>query len=346
MIKFASSSKLVLLYFISICLIYIIFVPLEMRINWTSNIQSNFIIDGFYYAKIGYEYKINSFHDIINNPVNPSSAGVVLINILYANIVPLHMYPIVNISILILILSVFYTLKSSLFFAMAILIFMPYFMLVTKEYLIMVGLLLFFTPKMLMRCLGYALIVLGRPESALILAFSYLIVKSYKSRWQFPFWCICGSIILMYFLVRSDVYNISYAFQQVALESSYSCKFPVFETCLNSLATMEYVFLNRIMISVLLPIKWILDIINNQSVFSIQYAVGAIFIFLFATCSKYPKKIIIQQPILSTFCLLNIVVYVAILFIAPSRPVLFHMFLLIVFSLLEAKKSPWGWRNG
>jgi len=345
MIKFTSSSKLILLYFLSICLSYIIFVSLEMRINWSSNIQGDFIIDGFYYAKIGYENKINSFHDVINNQLNPQSAGVVLINTIYANVIPLYLYPILNISILFLICFKFYRVKSSLVFALSIIIFMPYLILVSKEFLITVGLLLFLTPKRSEKILGFVLVFLGRPESGIILALAVLAYLTYERRSKLFFWSLCGVLFLIYLDLRTDIYNYSLAFQGTTLHSSYSCTFPVFETCLSELGTMEYVFFNRVMIGILLPIKWMFDIVYVQSIFSIQYLMGAVFLLLFIMCSKYPKKIITQQPILIIFCVVNMLLYLAILFIAPSRPILFHTYLLMVFSVLEAKNLPWELRN-
>jgi len=337
--RFSSSSKLFITYAICLSFTVIIFQNLFYQIDFTKNSQSHYIIDGFYYYKVALTYSYSNIMDIIYNPINVSSFGVLLVNKIYSILFPFAYFPVINVSVLFFVLSSLYNIKSSLFLSLVVMLISPYLGVVSKEFIILLGLLcLFSRANFFIRFLGLVLLVLGRPEAAFLFIFStifYYVFWSKKVFLQISFIVICTSIYI--FVLREFVYETSLLFQSPNQSSDYSCEIPVFRTCLTSSHLMEFTFFQRSFAIFLLPVKWVLDVFNNQSIFSYLYFFTSFYLTFFLLFTNHVKNLFIRSPILVIFCFLNIIVYLSILFLAPSRPVFFNFYILMLFAVLQPR---------
>ncbi len=323
------------------------FYLLFLKVDWNSADQSAFVIDGFYYYKIGSEYNFNSFNDIIYNPINTTSAGVLFFNVLYAAILPIGLYPIVNVILFFLTIISFYSIRSSIPFGFVLLLLTPYLAVVSKEFIVAIGaLLLFSRGQLIIRVVGFFLLSIGRPESGMIAIFSYFLLKAvnFKARYIFFICLACGVIAYIVFL-RGAMYSVSLAFQEAATGGDYTCELPLLRTCLTDKSMFELTVFQRILALFFLPIKWLSDVVLVQSVFSFYYFFVGLFLFLFLFGSSYINSVIRERPALVGFCLMNIFCYIGILFIAPSRPVSFYLCLILIFSVLKSKEPSRGVDN-
>ena len=340
--KFSGSSKLFITYALCLFFTVIIFQNLSYQIDFTKNSQSHFIIDGFYYHKVALTNSYSNIMDIIKNPINASSFGVLLVNEIYSVLFSFAYFPVINVSVLFFILSSLYNIKSSLFVSLVVMLISPYLGVVSKEFIILLGLLcLFSRANFFIRFLGLVLLVLGRPEAAFLFICStifYYVFWSKKVFLQISFIVVCTSIYI--FFLREFIYETSLLFQSPIKSSDYSCEIPVFRTCLTSSHLMEFTFFQRSFVIFLLPVKWLLDVFNNQSIFAYLYFFTSLYLTFFLLFTSHVKNLFSRSPILVIFCFLNIIVYLSIFFIAPSRPVFFNFYILMLFAVLQPRRKP------
>ena len=333
----SNQLKLICLGIISVLVACAFFYILESDVDWSSNDQSAYVIDGFYYYKLATIYHIDKLSEILANPLNKSTSGVLLINMLYASFLPIELYPFVNVLLLVGVVSSLYKIRSSFLFALALILVIPYTIVVTKEFVVLIGALLLFSKGALfIRLFGFFLVVMGRPESAAILVLTYFLFWLLKNRGKFFLsFAFAGlaSLYLIYF--RNALFDAGLVVQELAVFSWSSCQVPLFATCLTSISEFEWTILQRNLSVILFPAKWLIDVFSIQSMFSLYYFCTALFLILFLVCSNYVKLLVLRRPEIFAFCALNISAYLSLYFVAASRPVAYYSSLILIFAILK-----------
>jgi len=340
----SSQLKLICLAMISLLVACAFFYILRSRVDWSSNEQAAYVIDGFYYYKIAASYHIDKLGDIIANPINISTSGVLLINMLYESFLPIELYPFVNVLLLVGLVSSLYTIRSSFLFSLALILVIPYTIVVTKELLVVIGALLLFSKgAWFIRLFGFFVLTMGRPESAAIMVLTYFLFWLMKNRGKlFLSFAFAGLASLYFGYFRNGLFDAALLFQQVAVNGPYSCQVPLFATCVTSISEFEWTILQRNLSIILFPAKWLFDVFSVQSMFSLYYFCTALILIFSLLCSNYIKLLVLRRPEIFAFCALNISAYLSILFIGPSRPVAFYTSLILIFSILKPKQTDVG----
>lgn len=341
----SSRARFCLIFFATLPLSYLVFLLLESRVDWGSSIQDRYIIDGFYYRQFVVSLSELTLSGLAN--INPSSTGILFINWLYSLLFNFLTYPIINYLILFFIFIRYYTVNSPIFLFLLLSTLYPYLNVVSKELVVLVGCLLLFSySSVTVRALGVLLVFLGRPETGLILVATFVGFRLLGLKSSAIKIAVTVSLVLIYFLILKEyIYGLSARIQTGGSDSNYSCITPIFETCVSTYETYEFVLLNRVIAGLVLFIpKSFFALLTDLNVFNFNNATFSILLLSAPLILFNGFTFDARMRLVFFFCIANVVAYFSVAFLAPSRPFHFYFLILLILATLKPKAPSSGLR--
>lgn len=325
--------------------------------------QSDFSIDAHYYYYLGNRIKdvvsvgmTSLFEAVVDMAPNPSTVGVIflstILSYLFGSIIQVKFFLFTLFSILITYLRAKNVLRRySEFFLLGGLF--PYLFLPSKECFFILGLLIYLTRygtslHWLPSISGLILMLLARPEGAVILIFVLMLRRSAITRLI----VITGGAAAYILFLREPLIEFSVLFELSAESAgTHFCNIGPFSLCVAGAGIPELVFIQRLFVNLFLPLDWIRDFVvlfanpENFTNFDISIRTASLFhILLLAPVIIFPwssRKV--KNFSLLSFPVGYYFIYSSLLFFQSSRQIIFATTILFILTRVRSdilKVSP------
>ena len=307
-------------------------------------LQSDFIVDAYYYLHLGeviadaYITGSESLFVLVNEfSPTPTSFGIIYINAIYGLIFDSVLAKVLFHSIVFAI-TIYFLFPPINRLKTLMLVFLfgglfAYIFLPSKESLLLLafGIFLCFLQhrKVSLLMLSILLMAIARPEAVIILGVSYLIYICRRPSYLFIF--ATGFLYLYFgFGLRELLFEVASAQQAMAIlySDTFKCQHGFLNVCLATIDGFELTIINRLLLIGSLPLKWIYDFWIYC--FAGTYS-GVVFFLklsqllpsLYLIFKWKVLLIFIQRDefkLLMIFVSLYIGTYMGLIFSQPSRP--------------------------
>lgn len=330
-----------------------------------SSIQSDYLIDGYYYLYLGRQAVQISHTDgtslidaVVAISPSPSSAGVVFLASVLVSIVRLKwLIPLISSLFIFVPIAIFYRSgrSTAMLLGLPFCGLIPYFSVPSKELFLIVGLIavaIAVTNRRytVLGCVGAMAIYLGRPEAFYILLICAVAWKTAQTRIGVVFGI--ASVTAGYvFFVRATAREASTLFQSLMELADLSfCSLGFLNVCVDSQSILEWTYFLRLLSLTLLPLKWIADVIAtffDSSLLAteiiIRWANLVHILWLYFTIRYSPTvtgKTRMLRQLLITFAAVYWCIYGSIFYFQPTRQaILASTFLGLAFALRDGKRE-------
>lgn len=320
---------------------YVIFVT-EIG-NAMSGVQEDYKVDGYYYIYLaktivaGGPHSLNLYDAAQDARPNASSGGIVFLSAVVLSVVRTEY--LVPFAVGGLLLLSVYRLYGSELAAPQILWLplsglFPYFGIPSKELFFVVGFLLLIAACLdgrgvLLALIGALLMFLARPEGFYIFGFSIMLWASLRHR--VTGMLFLGAVGVGYFLLgREALLAMSLLTQaQAEMADVHFCQVGPLQVCVSELGGLEHVYLARLLSLIVLPVKWIADLVLVFKGDDISWTECLVrlcnvvhMVWVWAAWKASPAvsgRASATRRAMLTFALVYWLVYGSILFFQPSR---------------------------
>lgn len=312
-------------------------------------VQGDFIIDAYYYMHLGQsiaqEYSRTN-HSLLSlveayRP-NLSSTGITYVNALYGMVVGGPYIAVAIQSALVIWATALAWPRQTIGSTLKLVVLgglLPYMLLPSKESFVVVGYVAFlvawFTRRSwLLSLFGVALIAVGRPEAAWLLVTALLLYElGRRIGLKLSALIFTGA----YFFVRDSVAAYASFMQELTfLYGDFFCQVGPIGVCVDD-GLFEVLAAKRILVSVGLPLKWVVDwlrVFGGSSAVDVIIKTSLVLqlVWIFMVRTRFTKARF-REPA-NRFTLLFITLYsgafVAVIFFQPSRQIALALCLLLV----------------